>query len=108
MTFKDSLILWLALSRVSVEQFGTLIGDKSQKCGSKSQKLYLPSVINRAKSQSVFSVLQIAHGEGAFFTSSTNATAQTNQDATELLVSRFRAWEISVRFWRKSTQSAEW
>jgi hypothetical protein len=38
MMFKNSLILLIALSCVDVEQFGTLVGDKSQKLGDKSQQ----------------------------------------------------------------------
>ena len=39
--FKRSLISLLALSCVNVKRFGTLVGDKSQKLGDKSQQ---PSV----------------------------------------------------------------
>ena len=38
MMFKNSLIPLMALSCVDVEQFGTLVGDKSQKLGDKSQQ----------------------------------------------------------------------
>ena len=38
MTFKNSLIPRMVLSCVDVKQFGTLVGDKSQNLGDKSQQ----------------------------------------------------------------------